>query len=181
MKAWRRGARKGRKVVVIGAGPGGLASAMLARAAGAEVTVLERSDRVGGRTAAIEQDGFTFDTGPTFFLYPQIVREIFAACGFDFDAMVPMTRLDPMYRLQFEDGRTFNATPDVERLQREVAKIDPEDAKNVAAYLQDNLRKFEVFKPVLEKPFLNIARFGHPDLLKALPRLRPWATVDRDL
>jgi phytoene desaturase len=92
-----------------------------------------------------------------------------------------MKRLEPMYRLQFEDGRTFDATPDVERLAREVAKIDPEDARNVAAYLQDNLRKFEVFKPVLEKPFLNIARFGHPDLLRALPHLRPWATVDADL
>ena len=78
------GADRARKVVVIGAGPGGLASAMLLRAAGAEVTVLERADRVGGRTASFTQDGFTFDYGPTFYLYPTILREIFGACGHGF-------------------------------------------------------------------------------------------------
>ena len=128
MRMGRSRARRGRRVVVIGAGPGGLASAMLARAAGAQVTVLERAPRVGGRTTAIEHDGFVFDTGPTFFLYPQIARGIFAACCLDFDAMVPMTRLDPMYRLRFDDGRTFDATPDVGRLRAEVARIDPEES-----------------------------------------------------
>lgn len=170
-----------RRVVVIGAGPGGLATAMLARAAGAEVTVVERAPRVGGRTAAIEQDGFTFDTGPTFFLYPEIPREIFAASGFDFDAMVPMRRLDPMYRLRFADGRSFDATPDLARLTAEVARIDPEDARNVGAYLRDNSRKFEAFRPVLQKPFLNLSAFADTDMLRALPHLRPWKTVDSDL
>ena len=59
-----------RRVLVIGAGPGGLATAMLLRAAGAEVTLLEKEDQPGGRTGAIRRDGFTFDIGPTFFLYP---------------------------------------------------------------------------------------------------------------
>jgi phytoene desaturase len=154
---------------------------MLARAAGAQVTVLERAPRVGGRTAAIEQDGFVFDTGPTFFLYPQIPREIFAACGFDFDAMVPMTRLDPMYRLRFDDGRTFDATPDVERLRAAVAGIDPEDARNVEGYLASNLAKFEAFRPVLQKPFLGLGAFADLDMVRALPHLRPWSTVDADL
>ncbi len=170
-----------RHVVVIGAGPGGLASAMLARAAGAEVTVVERAPVVGGRTAAIEQDGFVFDTGPTFFLYPEIPREIFRACGFDFDAMVPLRRLDPMYRLRFEDGRVFDATADVEKLKREVAKIDPRDAEGVEPYLMANLAKFEAFRPVLQKPFLGLGAFADLDMVKALPHLRPWATVDADL
>ena len=90
--------------MVVGAGPGGLASAMLLAARGAKVTVIERAPRVGGRTAAIEQDGFTWDAGPTFYLYPEILREIFAETGRDLDARLPMTRLDPMYRLRFEDG-----------------------------------------------------------------------------
>ena len=181
MRMGRSRAQRGRRVVVIGAGPGGLATAMLARAAGAQVTVLERAPRVGGRTAAIEQDGFVFDTGPTFFLYPQIPREIFAACGFDFDAMVPMTRLDPMYRLRFDDGRTFDATPDVERLRAAVAGIDPEDARNVEGYLASNLAKFEAFRPVLQKPFLGLGAFADLDMVRALPHLRPWSTVDADL
>ena len=167
--------------MVIGAGPGGLASAMLARAAGAEVTVIERGDRVGGRTAGIEQDGYIFDTGPTFFLYPEILREIFAACGRDLDVEVPMVRLDPMYRLLFEDGRRFDASADMERLKAEVARIDPADAAGVEPYFADNLRKFEAFRPILQKPFQNLGAFADPAMLKSLPMLRPWATVDSDL
>jgi phytoene desaturase len=170
-----------RRAVVVGAGPGGLAAAMLLRAQGADVTVIERAPRVGGRTAAIEQDGFTFDTGPTFFLYPDILREIFAAAGRDFDALVPMHRLDPLYRLRFDDGRTFDATADLDRLKAEVSRIDPEDAKNVEAYLAANGAKFEAFKPVLQKPFGGLHAFADPAMVRALPHLRPWSTVDGDL
>ncbi len=181
MMARSRRAQGGRRVVVIGAGPGGLASAMLARAAGAEVTVIERADRVGGRTACIEQDGYTFDTGPTFFLYPEILREIFAACGRDLEVEVPMKRLDPMYRLLFEDGTAFDASADIERLKAEVAKIDPADAAGVEPYFRDNLRKFEAFRPILQKPFLSLGAFMDPAMAKSLPLLRPFATVDQDL
>jgi hypothetical protein len=67
-----------KEVVIIGAGPGGLASAMLLASAGFRVKVLERRDRVGGRTSAIEWGGFRFDLGPTFFLYPAYSRRSIA-------------------------------------------------------------------------------------------------------
>ncbi len=57
-------------VTIIGAGPGGLAAAMLLAKSGARVRILERLPRVGGRCSAIEAEGFRFDVGPTFFLYP---------------------------------------------------------------------------------------------------------------
>jgi phytoene desaturase len=172
---------RARKVVVIGAGPGGLATAMLLRASGAEVTVLERADRVGGRTASFTQDGFTFDYGPTFYLCPDILREIFATCGYDFDAEVDLRRLDPMYRLQFDDGNTFDATPDVERLTAEAARISPEDAPNVRRYLTENSAKFDVFRPILQRPFHGLRDWVRMDMLRAFPLFRPWATVDQDL
>ena len=64
------------RVVIVGAGPGGLASAMLLAKAGVEVTVVEKRGTVGGRTSTFEAEGFRFDVGPTFFLYPQVLREI---------------------------------------------------------------------------------------------------------
>ncbi|MEM0969265.1 MAG: FAD-dependent oxidoreductase, partial [Verrucomicrobiota bacterium] len=64
-------------VTIIGAGPGGLSSAILLAGRGFKVRVLERRDRVGGRTSTIEKDGFRFDLGPTFFLYPKVLEEIF--------------------------------------------------------------------------------------------------------
>ena len=69
-------------VAIIGAGPGGLAAALLLAAPGLKVTLFEKADAVGGRTRTVEApDGYKFDLGPTFFLYPQILADIFAACG----------------------------------------------------------------------------------------------------
>lgn len=62
------------EIVIIGAGPGGLASAMLLAAAGLRVTVLERRDTVGGRTTTLDMGGFRFDRGPTFFMQPDVLR-----------------------------------------------------------------------------------------------------------
>ena len=168
-------------VVIVGAGPGGLASAMLLRAAGARVTLLERGSQVGGRNGAIRQDGYTFDIGPTFFLYPEVLRQIFAVCGRSLDDEVEMTRLDPMYRLQFDDGTTFEATPDVDRLTEQVARIDPDDARNVAGYLRETAAKFTVFSPILRRPFHNFGSLLKTDMARAFPLFRPWLTVDTDL
>ena len=66
-----------KRVVIVGAGPGGLATAMQLAKAGCQVTVLERRNHVGGRTSAIEVDGYRFDCGPTFFLYPRVQAVLF--------------------------------------------------------------------------------------------------------
>ncbi|MHB8303158.1 MAG: FAD-dependent oxidoreductase [Acidobacteriaceae bacterium] len=58
-----------------------MAAAILLAKAGIQVTVVERRAQAGGRTSTLELDGFKFDTGPTFFLYPRVLREIFSAAG----------------------------------------------------------------------------------------------------
>jgi len=75
---------------------------MLLAGAGLEATVVEKRSTVGGRTSTIVQDGFCFDVGPTFFLFPQVLREIFAVTGHSLEEEVPMYRLDPQYRLYLE-------------------------------------------------------------------------------
>ena len=171
-----------KNITVIGAGPGGLATAMLLAKAGARVTVLERGDRVGGRTRAIEQDGFRFDTGPTFFLYPRILQEIFAACGSDLRREVPMVRLDPQYRLHFGgNGGTLDATADLARMEAAITALSPRDAGGFRRFLAANRQKLAAFKPILERPFLSLADVFAPDLLKALPQLGPLRSVYDDI
>ena len=72
--------------------------------AGCDVTLLERRDRVGGRTSAIRLEDYRFDCGPTFFLYPRVLSEIFRSVGRELFDEVPMKRLDPQYRLTFGGG-----------------------------------------------------------------------------
>ena len=170
-----------KRVVIVGAGPGGLAAAMLLARSGVQVTVVEKRSHAGGRTSTMEQDGFRFDVGPTFFLYPRVLREIFAACGYDLDAEVPMQRLDPQYRLVFGAGGDLLATPNVEQMERAIAAISPEDAKRFHGFMTRNRMKLENFLPFLEQPFESWRDLMKPEMLKLLPLLKPWASLDKDL
>lgn len=172
---------KQRRVVIVGAGPGGLATALLLSRSGVQVTVLERQPRVGGRTSLHGADGFRFDLGPTFFLYPRVLEEIFAAAGADLRAEVPMVRLDPQYRLVFGGGGELLATPHVDRLAAEVARLAPADAPHVRRFLAENREKFARFRPCLQSPFQGWRDVLRPRLLNLLPLLRPWNSLDREL
>ncbi|MGI4957270.1 MAG: phytoene desaturase family protein [Janthinobacterium lividum] len=174
-----------RPVSIIGAGPGGLAAAMLLSQAGADVTLFERHDRVGGRSGTIEAPSshgrFHFDMGPTFFLYPRVLADIFATCGRRLEDVVELIRLDTHYDVIFEGGARISASSDIPRLQRSVALLSPEDAAAIPAFMADNRAKLAAFRPVLESPFNSAADLLKPEVLKSLRLLRPFTSVDQDL
>jgi phytoene desaturase len=129
----------------------------------------------------MEQDGFKFDVGPTFFLYPQVLREIFAATGHNLEKEVPMYRLDPQYRLVFGSGGQLDATPDVERMKAAIAAISPADAGRLENYFRDNREKLQRFAPILQSPFESWRDLVSPKMLRMLPLVRPWRSLDSDL
>lgn len=142
-----------KRVVIVGAGPGGLATAMQLAKAGCQVTVLERRNHVGGRTSAIEVDGYRFDCGPTFFLYPRVLSEIFQSVGRELMVEVPMKRLDPQYRLTFGGGGKLDCSPNMDEMDRQIADFAPADVGALRRYMDDNRVKLEKFRPILESPF----------------------------
>ncbi len=170
-----------RSVLIVGAGPGGLATAMLLAKAGLRVTVLEKQPKVGGRTSSIEAEGYRFDLGPTFFLYPQILEEIFTAVGRDLHREVPMKRLDPQYRLIFGAGGELVCTSDVERMVAEIAKLAPADAPHFRRFMTYNRVKLEKFAPCLQSPFLSWKDLLQARLLAVLPYLKPWKSLHAEL
>jgi len=184
-------AAAGRSVAIVGAGPGGLGTAMLLAAKNIDVTVYEAAPTVGGRTtrlslASASGDQYHFDTGPTFFLMPYVLDEIFAATGRRLGDYVKLTQLDPMYRLVMgragQSPLTIDCTQNIPEMCRRIEQqIDPRDGKPFAKFISDNRQKLTAFEPVLRKPFRTVADLFDPKLIAALPYLGPTRSVYQDL
>jgi len=170
-----------KRAVVVGAGPGGLAAAMMLAKDGLDVTLFEKDSRVGGRTKILDDGGFRFDMGPTFFLYPQILESIFVRCGLTMSDYVSLARVDPSYRLAFEDGPDVRIGSDLVQLEREISKIDADDARQIRRFIDLNRRKLADFTPVLQRSFTSLVDYLAPSVLKALRHIVPLSTVDQEL
>jgi phytoene desaturase len=96
------------RVVVVGAGLGGLSAAAHLGASGHDVTVVERSSMPGGRAGVVEDAGFRLDNGPTVLTMPGLLEEVFAAAGADMADFVRIDKVDPMYRAVYADGSTLH-------------------------------------------------------------------------
>jgi diapolycopene oxygenase len=119
------------RIVVVGAGLGGLAAAVVAAARGHKVTVLERNAWLGGKAAVLELDApgasgrFRFDMGPTILTVPRVLRRIFAEAGRDQARDLPLIRLDPQWRCFFDDGTRIDLLENVDRMAAEMDCFAP--------------------------------------------------------
>ncbi|MFM8435717.1 MAG: phytoene desaturase family protein, partial [Planctomycetia bacterium] len=111
-------ARDRDRVVVVGAGLGGLAAACTLAARGYAVTLCERNAWVGGKAAVLAEQGFRFDMGPTILTIPGVLKRIFAEAGRDLDTALDLVPLDPQWRSFFTDGTTLDLVADVAEMRR---------------------------------------------------------------
>ena len=171
------------RVAVVGAGPGGLAAAVLLAARGVEVSVFEAQDRIGGRTQRLSQGGYHFDMGPTFFLMPHVLQEIFDAAGRRLDDYVKLHRLDPMYRLVVgqEGGQdvTIDATQDLGEMRRRLGAIHGPDGEAFGRFIDDNRAKLNAAEPILRRPIRSVLDLVRLDALRALPHIQPTRSVQQ--
>lgn len=92
------------RIVVIGGGFGGLASALRLAKVGHEVTLVESSSTLGGAMRTVSKNGFTWDVGPTSTLLPAVVRDLFRKTGRPIEREVDLVQLDPATQHRFLDG-----------------------------------------------------------------------------
>jgi len=166
----------GAHAIVIGAGLGGLASAMRLGAKGYAVTVLDRLDLPGGRGSSITQNGYRFDLGPTIVTVPQGLRDLWAACGRDFDRDVDLRPMDPFYEIRWPDGSTFTARQDDEAMNAEVARLSPDDVAGYRKFLNDSEDRYWFgYENLGRRPMSELW-----ELIKVLPRF-VWLRADRSV
>ena len=164
------------RALVIGAGFGGIASALRLRAKGYEVTLIDRCASLGGRAQIFERGGFRHDAGPTVITAPFLFEELFALFGERFSDHVELVPLKPWYRFHFDDGTEFDYGGTLEETLAEIARIEPRDCDGYRALLKHSKRIFEVgFTELSALPF---DRFT--TMLRQIPRLiglRNYETV----
>jgi phytoene desaturase len=124
-----------KKVAVIGAGIGGLASACLLASDGADVTVIEKNAQAGGKMNQLKLDGFRFDTGPSLLTMPGIMHQLFDYCGQDMSNYLELVPLNPLCRYFYPDGTVFNSFEDKKKAIDEIKRIAPEDVANYQEFL----------------------------------------------
>ena len=111
------------RVVVVGAGLGGLACALHLAGAGRQVTVVEREPVPGGRAGRLSLDGYEFDTGPTVLTMPDLIAEPLAAVGEELTDWLELMQLDPAYRAFYPDGSTLDVRTDTVRMAAEISLV----------------------------------------------------------
>lgn len=176
----------GNTIAVVGAGPGGLAVAMLLAASGAKVRIYEAQPVIGGRTSRISRtsasgEQYHFDMGPTFFLMPYVLEEIFKATGADLHDYAQLMPLDPMYRLivgdQDSSPTVIDATQDIPEMARRIGEVSRSDGEAFARFIRDNRAKLAAAEPILRRPIRNVLDLLRPDGMKAALHIKPHLTV----
>ncbi|MDZ4742765.1 MAG: phytoene desaturase [Verrucomicrobiota bacterium] len=158
-----------KKAVVIGAGLGGLATAIRLQAKGYDTEVLELNDRPGGRACVYEQDGFRFDAGPTILTAPFLIDELFALGDRRTHDYVDIVPCDPFYRVVFTDGSEINYRGGKENLLKEIRRLSPSDEAGFERFARFSERVFKRgFIDLADQPFKSIWDMAKvaPDMMK---------------
>jgi phytoene desaturase len=161
----------GRRVIVVGGGISGLATAALLAREGASVTLLEARTELGGRAGRWERDGFRFDTGPSWYLMPEVFDHFFRLLGTTAGDELDLVRLDPSYRVFFEgDAEPFDLPADGAR--EALLALDPPSAPKLGAYLDSAAETYRIAtERFLYATYASLGPLLDRDLVRRAPRL----------
>ena len=146
--------------IVIGAGIGGIATAARLAKNGYDVTVLEKNDTAGGRCNQIVQDGHRFDIGPTLFLMPEVWEETFASLGEKMSDHLELKRIDPTYKVHFDDGLKLELTSDIGKMQTQLEKVERTAFSGFLNYITEGNKHYKMsLEKFVGRNFYNIFEY----------------------
>ena len=134
---------KNKKAVVIGSGFGGLSSALMLQANGYETIIVEALDIPGGRGRVFRVKDYEFEAGPTVVTAPELLEEVYAKAGLNFDEEIELLETTPFYDLFWEDGTQMHYYGDEKLLLDEIMKISPEDVDNYSKFYDQTCKIYK--------------------------------------
>ena len=155
------------RVAIVGSGFGGLAAGIRLQAAGVRTVMYEARDRPGGRAYVYQDQGFTFDAGPTVITAPHCLEELFALAGERMADHVTLDPVRPFYRLRWPDGTRFDYGGDSAAMRAEVAALAPGDRDGFDRFMDYSRRVFAAgYEGLVDTAFLRFV-----DMVRVAPRL----------
>jgi len=170
--------KKQSKIVVVGSGFGGIASALRMRALGYDVTVIEKLNAIGGRAQVFKVNGFKHDAGPTVITAPFMFDDLFKLFGENRKKYLNFVPLDPWYRFYFHDNTYFDYCKKIDDTKKEISKFSLSDAEGYEKLLNVSKEIFDIgFSRLADKPFTSFFTMIKqiPDLVK----LKSYLTVSQ--
>ena len=170
-----------RKVNIIGSGFSGLAAASFMAKAGWDVHVFEKNEGPGGRARQLSANGFTFDMGPSFYWMPDVFERFFSQFGKSVEDYYTLHRLDPSYRVYWDNGFT-DLPADYSALRQLFETIEPGAAVKLDAYLKGAAYKYEVgMNKLVYKPGRSLLEFMDWSTITGVLRLNVFTSIQRHI
>lgn len=149
-----------KKIAVVGAGVGGLATAARLAKQGYCTEVFEKLPQCGGRNHLLEDKGFKFDMGPSFVLMPDFFQEVFSYCGKELKEYLDLRAIDPSYTIFYPDGDSLTIYKDSARTKNELEKIEPGASRGFDNFIKETTRIYQRLRPLLYECFTPSAAFN---------------------
>ena len=171
----------GKKVIIIGSGFAGMSAASFMAKAGWQVTVLEKQAGPGGRARQLQQDGFTFDMGPSWYWMPDVFERYFACFGKQVHQYYTLHRLDPSYRIYRERGYT-DVPADLYAFKKMIDDWEPGAGGRLDRFLQEAAFKYRTgMQKLVFKPGQSVTEFLDTDVIRGLFRLDIFTSIKKHI
>ncbi len=169
-----------KKIIIIGAGLGGLAAACRLAKSGFEVEVMEKNERVGGKVNFVESNGFKFDTGASLVTMKSVFEDLFDFCDRRIEDYLDIRPLEPICRYFWLDKTVFDASANVEKTIDEINKLAPQDVAGFRDFFADSKQKYEIAeRTFLAKSFNELPQLLKPKYLPDLLKISTLKTLDK--
>jgi phytoene desaturase len=170
-----------KKLIVIGSGFAGLSAASFMAKAGWEVTVLEKNDKPGGRANQWKEQGFVFDMGPSFYWMPDVFERYFEQFGRKVSDYYKLHRLDPSYRIYWDEGFT-DLPADFDSLKQVFEEMEPGAAASLEKYLDGAKYKYDVgINNLVYKPGRSLTEFMEWETISGVFRLQVFSSIKKHI